>query len=68
MKTLIEVWEGFKIALGAIRVNKLRAILTLLGIIVGVSTVIGIISLTEGLDDAFADGQTNAGPCVFVLG
>ena len=67
MKTLIEIWEGFKIAVGAIRVNKLRAILTLLGIIVGVSTVIGIISLTEGLDDAFADQISSLGSDVLYV-
>ncbi len=55
MKYFIELWEGIKIALSALRANKLRAILTVLGIIVGVTTVIGIVSLTEGLDEAFGE-------------
>ena len=55
MRVFVEFWEGLKIAVGALQANKLRAFLTLLGIIVGVSTVIGIISLTDGLDEAFGD-------------
>lgn len=55
MRVIIELWEAVKIALGALRANKLRSFLTLLGIIVGVATVIGIVSLTEGLDKAFGD-------------
>jgi len=61
MRFFIEIWEGIKIALGALRANKLRAILTVLGIIVGVSTVISIVSLTEGLDDAFGDQISSLG-------
>ncbi|OVE79647.1 hypothetical protein BVY01_01920, partial [bacterium I07] len=55
MRLLIELWESIKIAIGALRANKLRAFLTLLGIIVGVTTVIGIVSLTQGLDKAFGE-------------
>ncbi len=55
MKIIIELWEEIKIAFGALRSNKLRAFLTLLGIIVGVTTVIGIVSLTEGLDKVFGE-------------
>ncbi len=55
MRVFIELWEGIKIAVLALRSNKLRAFLTLLGIIMGVTTVIGIITLTEGLDAAFGE-------------
>jgi putative ABC transport system permease protein len=36
-------------ALGTLRANVLRSILTLLGIVIGSSTVVGMMSLTEGL-------------------
>lgn len=55
MRILIELWDGVKIAFNALRAHKLRASLTLLGIIVGVTTVIGIHSLTKGLDKAFGE-------------
>ncbi len=36
-------------ALGTLRANVLRSMLTLLGIVIGASTVVGMMSLTEGL-------------------
>ncbi len=40
--------ENFKIALRALRANKLRSILTMLGIVIGVATVVALISLGSG--------------------
>jgi len=41
--------ENFKIALRAIRANKLRSLLTVLGVMIGVAAVIGVVSLVQGL-------------------
>lgn len=41
--------ESINISLGAIRANKLRSALTLLGIIIGMTTIIGMQSLVSGL-------------------
>jgi len=41
--------EVVAVGLGQLRTNKLRAFLTLLGIMIGVAAVIGIVSLGEGL-------------------
>jgi len=67
MKVLIEIWEAVKIAWDALRKNKLRAFLTLLGIIVGVTTVIGIVSITEGLDKAFGEEISSLGSNVLYV-
>ena len=67
MRFFVELWEGIKIALGALRANKLRAILTVLGIIVGVTTVIGIVSLTEGLEKAFGEQISSLGSDVLYV-
>ncbi|HHS13481.1 MAG TPA: FtsX-like permease family protein [bacterium] len=67
MRFFIEAFEGFRIAMGALGANKLRAFLTLLGIIVGVSTVIGIISLTDGLDVAFGEQISALGSDVLYI-
>ena len=48
-----ELWEGFRMALAALKANKLRSFLTMLGIIIGVGTVIGTISLIQGLNRLF---------------
>ena len=41
-------WEFFKLALFAITRNKMRAVLTMMGIIVGVGAVIAMIGIGEG--------------------
>ncbi|MSR82164.1 MAG: FtsX-like permease family protein [Candidatus Latescibacteria bacterium] len=42
-------YEPIAVGLAQLRANKLRSLLTLLGIVIGVSSVIGIVSLGEGL-------------------
>jgi putative ABC transport system permease protein len=41
--------ENFRIALRALRANKMRSILTTLGIIIGVAAVIAVVSIVQGL-------------------
>ncbi len=41
--------ENFRIALRALRANKMRSILTMLGIIIGVASVIAVVSIVQGL-------------------
>jgi putative ABC transport system permease protein len=43
------VVENFRVALAALRANKLRSILTTLGIIIGVAAVIAVVSIVQGL-------------------
>jgi putative ABC transport system permease protein len=40
--------ENFKIALRALRANKLRSMLTMLGIVIGVATVVALLSIGRG--------------------
>ena len=42
--------ESVGIALGGIRANKLRSFLTLLGTIIGVASVIAVVSFVEGMN------------------
>ncbi len=59
--------ESSGIALGAIRANKLRSFLTLLGTIIGVASVIAVVSFVEGLNRYVTDKLLNAGANVFVV-
>ncbi|MFZ5878486.1 MAG: ABC transporter permease [Chloroflexota bacterium] len=40
--------ENFKIALRALRANKMRSVLTILGIVIGVATVVALLSIGNG--------------------
>jgi putative ABC transport system permease protein len=46
----IDVKEGVTIAFLAIRSNKLRSFLTVLGVIIGITTIMAMISIIEGLN------------------
>ncbi|MBN2346118.1 MAG: ABC transporter permease [Candidatus Aminicenantes bacterium] len=48
------VREIFLMALDSIRVNKLRSALTILGIIIGVLTIVGMVSVIGGINASFA--------------
>ncbi len=57
--------ESASIALGALRANKLRSLLTLLGVIIGVASVIAVLSFVEGLNQFVSQKLLNAGANVF---
>ncbi|MBI4365158.1 MAG: ABC transporter permease, partial [Candidatus Latescibacteria bacterium] len=46
----IDVREGIGIAFQAIQTNKLRSFLTVLGVIIGVTSIMAIVSIIEGLN------------------
>ncbi len=47
--------EAVRIAFASLRANKLRSFLTVLGILIGVSSVIAVVAITEGLDKYMSD-------------
>jgi putative ABC transport system permease protein len=57
--------ESMGIALRALRANKLRSFLTLLGTIIGVGSVIFVLSVVEGLNRYVSEKILNAGANVF---
>jgi putative ABC transport system permease protein len=59
--------ESAGIALAALRAHKLRSFLTLLGVIVGVSSVIAVVSLVQGLNQYVARQLTSSGSNVFSI-
>jgi putative ABC transport system permease protein len=64
MRTLL---VSLKIAWANLMVNKVRSILTLLGMIIGVSAVISIVSLGEGLRSDFASNINSLGSDVIFM-
>src|ERR1041385_7277632 len=59
--------ESILISLASLRANRLRSLLTLLGIVIGVSTVITVVSFISGLNDYVEQKIFNLGPDVFIL-
>ncbi|MGH7970246.1 MAG: ABC transporter permease, partial [Limisphaerales bacterium] len=67
MDLLTELKEGLGISWGAIRANKLRSILTTLGIVIGVVTVTLMGTAITGLDRAFLKNISTIGADVFYV-
>jgi putative ABC transport system permease protein len=61
----VEFRESARIALSALRANKLRSFLTLLGTIVGVTAVIALISLIQGANKYVSEKLVSQGANVF---
>jgi putative ABC transport system permease protein len=64
---LAAVWEAFRVATASLRANKLRTALTLLGIIVGVTAVIAVVTIIKGLDQTVAQTFSSQGSTVFTI-
>ena len=64
---LTAIWEAFRVATGSLRANKLRTALTLMGIIVGVTAVIAVVTIIKGLDQTVAQTFSSQGSTVFTI-
>jgi len=51
----MKVLEAFRVAMGALAANKMRSILTMLGIIIGVGAVIALMSIGRGVEKYVTD-------------
>jgi putative ABC transport system permease protein len=61
------VSEGVTIALDSMRANKLRSALTILGVVIGVSTVMAMASMVQGLKSQILNVLEVAGPTTFYV-
>lgn len=59
--------ETIRIALSAIKANKLRSTLTLLGIVVGVFSIIGVMTAVEVLQNSIETGLSDLGAHTFQI-
>ena len=60
-------WEAVRIAGASLRANKLRSLLTVLGILIGVSSVVAVVAITEGLDRYISDKVLELGTKSFTV-
>ncbi len=64
----MRIFEGLSVGLSAIRSNKLRSLLTMLGIIIGVASVLAMISIGDGAKEiVLQDAQKLGGVNQFTM-
>src|SRR5580700_998850 len=63
----MHVAEAIRIALQSLWVNKLRSVLTLLGVVIGVAAVIAVVTFVSGINDYVAQKVFNLGADVFII-
>ena len=63
----MNVWAGARIAIRALRVNKLRSALTMLGIVIGVGAVITMVSVGAGAQARVAEQIASLGSNMIVI-
>ena len=66
-RALDQVRENIGIAFDALRVSKLRSGLTILGVVIGVSTVMTMATLVQGIRDQILNTISAAGPTTFYV-
>ena len=64
---VLQALEGVGIALAAMRANKVRAGLTIMGVAVGVFVVVALSSVVRGINESFARDVEAAGPTSFFV-
>lgn len=64
---LLSALEGVKIAMSALRANRVRAGLTIMGVAVGVFVVVALSAVVKGVNESFARDVEAAGPTSFFV-
>ena len=63
----METKEAFRIAVQSLWANKLRSVLTLLGVVIGVASVIAVVTLVNGANVYVATKINHQGADVFTI-
>ena len=63
----MNIAEAIRIALRSLWANKLRSVLTLLGVVIGVAAVIAVVTFVSGINDYVAKKIFNLGADVFIV-
>ena len=66
-RAFTQIGQNVAVALSALRANKLRSALTILGVVIGVATVMTMASLVQGIRDQIVRTIEIAGPTTFYV-
>jgi putative ABC transport system permease protein len=61
------IGEIFRVAIGALRVNKMRSFLTMLGIVIGVAAVIAMVALGKGAERSVKERIASLGTTLLTI-
>ncbi|HTK93993.1 MAG TPA: ABC transporter permease [Terriglobales bacterium] len=61
------LWQVIRMALDTVRSNKMRSFLTILGIVIGITTVVAIASIIQGLNGWFASQVASLGSNIITV-
>ena len=67
MHLFTEFFEGMRIALRAVKANKLRSILTTLGIVIGITSVTAMATVINGVEQNFEEQMSELGTDVLYI-
>ena len=67
MRVLFEIWESLFTAIRAINANKLRSILTTLGIVIGITSVTAMATVINGIEAEFEKDMAELGTDVLYI-
>jgi putative ABC transport system permease protein len=63
----MNILEAIRVALQSLWANKLRSVLTLLGVVIGVAAVIAVVTFVSGINGYVAEKIFNLGADVFII-
>ena len=61
----MDLMESITLAFSGLKANKMRALLTMLGIIIGISSVIAIVTVGDSMRSAMTSSMADLGATVF---
>src|SRR5436190_5851248 len=67
LRVFLSFGENVSLALGALRVAKMRSALTILGVVIGVSCVMAMASIVRGIQDQILNTLAVSGPSTFYV-
>ena len=67
LSTSMSFGEAVRIATSSLWTHKMRSVLTLLGVVIGVTSVIAVVSLVSGLNRYVAEKVVGLGADVFMI-
>ena len=60
-RSITVIWNSLKMALSELKVNKVRTVLSLFGVTIGIFCIIGVLSTVQSLEKSIKDGLSDLG-------